>query len=205
MLRCSVNHFHRQFPKYNLKMSVPTWLSLVLEFRSQNFLALTGPDARDLLLFTLVVIVAPSAVPHRSLHLPFPRKSEERFKGEHSICWFKTMIIFFFVVAKYCNPPLPLLLSLNNPVSLLVDVGNRIFFFTLGLWSWSNKTVWAGVSKCFLKAVFLNRTFSELKDSLKITKSVFLQVHNWGSEKLEELPRGHKQGQSHSASFHMWA
>ena len=48
-----------------------------------------GPDARVLLLFALVVIVAPSAVLHRSLHLPFPRKSEERFKGEHSICWLK--------------------------------------------------------------------------------------------------------------------
>ena len=83
---------------------------------------------------------------HRSLlHLPFPRKSQERFKGEHSICWFKTMIIFFFVVAKYCKPPLPLLLSLKNPVSLLIDVGNRIFLFTLSLWNWSNKIVWGAV------------------------------------------------------------
>ena len=61
MLRWNVNHFHLQFPKYSLKMSVPTWLSLIFRL-SQNFLALTGRDARVLLLFPLVVIVAPSAV-----------------------------------------------------------------------------------------------------------------------------------------------
>ena len=64
-----------------------------------------------------------------------------------------------------------------------------IFFFILDLWNWSNETV-SGASKYVLKAVIWNHKFSELKGNFKITKPVFLQMQNRGSEKLKEFPKG---------------